>query len=120
LLTTVNEDMEASEEEVEEEEVEEEEVVEAEDDHHDPAPVADVVEFQPSALEDYPEEEDPVYEEPLIPEEDAEGDLPDDDHQAEDADAFLDALDPTPTEPEVEDPRDEGSIEDLISSLADE
>jgi hypothetical protein len=119
LLTTVNEDMESA-----EEEEEEEEVVEAVDDHHDPAPVADVLEFQPSALEedDGTEEgsEDPVYEEPLIPEEDAEGDLPEDDHVAEDADAFLDALDPTPPTPEVQDPRDDGSIEDLISSLADD
>lgn len=120
LLTTVNEEMETT------EDVEDVEDVEVVDDHHDPAPVADVLDFQPSTLEDppepepEPEEESPVYEEPLIPEEDAEGDLPDDDHQAEDADEFLDALDPTPPEPEVEDPRDEGSIEDLISSLADE
>jgi len=120
------------EEETEEETETEEEIV-VEDDHDDPAPVAgNVIEFNVSALSDEDDEDepskdgsnDPSYddpsEEPIIPEEDAEGDLPDDDHSSEEADLFLDALDPTPLEPEAADHPSDGSIEDLISSLADD
>ena len=111
------------------EETEEEIVVE--DDHHDPAPVAgNVIEFNVNTLSEEDDEgdddgsNDPSYdetqEEPVIPEEDAEGTIPEDNHSSEETDLFLDALDPTPPEPEVAEHPAEGSIEDLISSLADE
>jgi len=126
----------AEEEETVEEETDEEIVVE--DDHDDPAPVAgNVIEFHAADLDveedvveesadgesDDEESEDPSYddiEEPLIPDEDAEGDLPEDDHSSEETDQFLDDLDPTPPEAEASEHPDEGSIEDLISSLADD
>ena len=130
-----DDDEEETEEVVEEEVVEEEvveEAVEVVDDHNDPAPtVGTVLEFSPSDL-DKPEPEpavaeeanDPSYDEDpgevIIPEDNAEGDLPEADVTTEDANAFLDSFDPAPPEPDVEEHPDEGSIEDLISSLADD
>jgi len=125
-------------EEVTEEETEE--VVEVDDDHNDPAPTAGtVLEFSPSELDEEepppepePEPEpvvedgslDPSYDEDpgevLIPPDDAEGDLPEADVAAADADEFLDSFDPAPSEADTPDHPDEGSIEDLISSLADD
>lgn len=134
LLVSVDEGTEEVEEVEETEEAVDEPVV-VEDDHDDPAPVAGkVIEFHVADLDDEEEEttdvapddgsDDPSYdepsEEPVIPEEDAEGNLPEDDHSSEEADEFLDALDPTPAEPESEEHPSEGSIEDLISSLADD
>ena len=122
-------------EEVVEEVAEDEEVV-VEDDHDDPAPVAGkVIEFVvPPDDEDETDttivaaddgSEDPSYDETpdedtVIPEEDAQGELPADEHTSSEADEFLDALDPEPEEPEPEPEADDGSIEDLISSLADD
>jgi hypothetical protein len=130
------------EEEDEEETVEEETVEEVvvEDDHNDPSPtVGTVLEFSSSDLdkeepEPEPEPEpaaeveegsdDPSYDEDpgevLIPSDDAEGDLPEADVTAADADEFLDSFDPAPPEPDAPEHPDEGSIEDLISSLADD
>ena len=68
--------------------------------------------------------DDPSYDEDpgevIIPSDDAEGDLPEADVTAADADEFLDSFDPAPPEPDAPEHPDEGSIEDLISSLADD
>lgn len=110
LLSAVDADMGVTEEEDEEDEEEEtEEVVVLEP--HDPSPVVEEQE-----LFSGPEREEP---EVLLPHEGAEGNFEDDPHASGDIDAFLDALDPTQSEVVVAELPDEGSIEDLISSLAD-
>jgi cellulose biosynthesis protein BcsQ len=134
LITEETEEEEEEEEETVEEEAVEE-VIEVVDDHHDPSPTAGtVLEFvasdldEPDETEEAPaasdESDDPSYDEdpgePIIPEEDAVGDLPASLVSDEEADDFLDSFVPAESAPEEAEHPDEGSIEDLISSLADD
>ena len=128
----LDDDDEDEEEDSTEELVEEEEVVETVDAHNDPSPtVGTVLEFSPSDLdkeEPEPEPEvtdgsdDPSYDpgEVIIPDDNAEGNLPEGDVPEADANDFLDSFDPSPPEGDIPEHPDEGSIEDLISSLADD
>jgi hypothetical protein len=122
LLSAVDADMGITEDDEEVEEEDEVSDTEAADtevvilEPHDPAPLVEDRNLSFS-LE---ESEVALPEEPeILPEEGAVGSFEDDPQAAGDIDAFLDALDPTPSEVKVADLPDEGSIEDLISSLAE-
>jgi hypothetical protein len=109
----------------------EEVVVEVVDDIPEPDPV---LEFRASDLDQSDEvveapvvadeSDDPSYagdpDEPVLPEDDAEGELPAAHVSDTEADDFLDSFDPSETAVEEAEHPDEGSIEDLISSLADD
>jgi hypothetical protein len=127
-------------EETEETEEESEELVEAEDAGHDPAPHAEpepeVLVFGEDEEETAEEEEESeevveeeettdeteeVLDEELIPDEDAEGNLPENHTTEEDVEDFLDSLDNMDEKGSSDAPvEEEQGIDDLIASLSED
>lgn len=114
LLDSVGMGTEDDEEETEETETEE---VSGVEDQQDPAPTLGVtIEFHPSDLDD---EVTDSIEKDIFPIEDNQGVFSESQHSEKETEDFLDTFDPTSEITESPDAT-EGSIEDLISSLADD
>jgi hypothetical protein len=115
LLSTIDESVESEETEDSPEDGEE---VLVTDDHHDPSPSSHDL---PTGVFEEPVDQIESSFEDLIPFEDSEGNLPKDEHAADEADSFLEDLDLDLDTPQEKAPSNiGGSIEDLISSLIDD